>query len=79
VTDPVTLRWLLASGGLTPTLHKQVQLILVSINYDTAVNMLLRAIPLSQQFPYTWGFIDKPPGLPVSEMLSFTEQLTRSH
>jgi hypothetical protein len=33
-----------------------------SINYDTAVNMLLRAIPLSQQVPYSWGFIDKPPG-----------------
>ena len=35
-----------------------------TVNYDAAVNMLLRAIPLSQQVPYTWGFIDKPQGEP---------------
>jgi hypothetical protein len=33
-----------------------------AITYETAVNMLLHAISLSQQVPYTWGFIDKPAG-----------------
>jgi hypothetical protein len=34
-----------------------------NVNYDNAVQMLLRAIQLSQSVPYTWGFIDKPAGL----------------
>lgn len=33
-----------------------------SLNYDGAVTMLLRAIPLSHQTPYAWSFIDKPQG-----------------
>jgi len=36
-----------------------------SITYDTVVNMLLRAVTLSQQVPYTWSFIDKPAGASV--------------
>jgi hypothetical protein len=36
-----------------------------TINYETAANMLLRAITLSQQVPFVWGFIDKPAGLSV--------------
>ncbi|KII91012.1 hypothetical protein PLICRDRAFT_28867 [Plicaturopsis crispa FD-325 SS-3] len=31
-----------------------------SINYEMATKMLLRSHALSQQFPYTWSFIDKP-------------------
>lgn len=32
------------------------------VTYDMAVNMLLRAISMSQNVPYTWGFVDKPLG-----------------
>ncbi|KAF8237206.1 hypothetical protein L208DRAFT_1356612 [Tricholoma matsutake] len=31
------------------------------INYDSAVNMLLRATSMAQAVPFAWGFIDKPP------------------
>ncbi|KAF4577065.1 hypothetical protein EYR36_005052 [Pleurotus pulmonarius] len=31
-----------------------------NIDFETAVTMLLRAIPLSQQVPFSWGYIDKP-------------------
>lgn len=30
------------------------------INYEHAVEMLLRAVPTSQNTPFVWGFIDKP-------------------
>lgn len=33
------------------------------VTFDTAVTILLRAIQLSQNIPYTWGFIDKPGGM----------------
>jgi hypothetical protein len=33
-----------------------------ALTYEYAVNMLLRAIPLSNQLPYQWGYIDKPLG-----------------
>ena len=32
------------------------------INYETAVNMLLRAMAMSTSVPFAWGFVDKPPG-----------------
>ncbi|KAG6879230.1 hypothetical protein C0992_004291 [Termitomyces sp. T32_za158] len=32
------------------------------INYETAVNMLLRATAMSTNVPFAWGFVDKPPG-----------------
>ncbi|KAG6871014.1 hypothetical protein C0995_009036 [Termitomyces sp. Mi166 len=31
------------------------------ISYETAVNMLLRAMAMSTTVPFSWGFIDKPP------------------
>ncbi|KNZ73233.1 SWI/SNF and RSC complexes subunit ssr4 [Termitomyces sp. J132] len=31
------------------------------INYETAVNMLLRATAMSTSVPFAWGFVDKPP------------------
>ncbi|KAF8798883.1 hypothetical protein BYT27DRAFT_7121926 [Phlegmacium glaucopus] len=30
------------------------------ITYESAVNMLLRAISMAQNIPFTWGFVDKP-------------------
>ena len=33
-----------------------------NVTYETAVSMLLRALNLSQQVPYVWAYIDKPPG-----------------
>ena len=32
------------------------------ISHENAVNMLLRAIQLSQHTPFVWGYIDKPNG-----------------
>lgn len=32
------------------------------VNYENAVEMLVRAIPTSQNTPFVWGFIDKPAG-----------------
>ena len=32
------------------------------INYEHAVEMLIRAVPTSQNTPFIWGFIDKPAG-----------------
>jgi len=32
------------------------------ITYESAVNMLLRAISMAQNIPFTWGFVDKPLG-----------------
>ena len=32
------------------------------ITYESAVNMLLRAISMAQNIPFAWGFIDKPSG-----------------
>ncbi|EGN97871.1 hypothetical protein SERLA73DRAFT_109126 [Serpula lacrymans var. lacrymans S7.3] len=37
----------------TPGLHQ-------TVTYEAAINMLLRAIQLSQNVPYTWNYIDKP-------------------
>jgi len=33
-----------------------------NVTIETAANMLLRALPLSQSVPYSWTFIDKPVG-----------------
>lgn len=38
-----------------------------TVTYEIAGNMLLRAIPLSSQVPYTWGYIDKPAGEQATE------------
>jgi hypothetical protein len=35
-----------------------------TVTYEQAMNMLLRAIPLSNQLPYQWSYIDKPSGKP---------------
>ena len=32
------------------------------VTYDSAVNMLLRAMSMAQAVPFAWGFLDKPPG-----------------
>ncbi|KAH7927673.1 hypothetical protein BV22DRAFT_263416 [Leucogyrophana mollusca] len=32
-----------------------------NVTLESAVSMLLRAVQLSQNVPYSWGFIDKPP------------------
>lgn len=32
------------------------------VNYEHAVEMLIRAVPTSQNTPFVWGFIDKPAG-----------------
>jgi hypothetical protein len=32
------------------------------INYELAVEMLMRAVLTSQNTPFVWGFIDKPAG-----------------
>ncbi|SJL07776.1 uncharacterized protein ARMOST_11126 [Armillaria ostoyae] len=31
------------------------------VSFESAVNMLLRAIQMATTMPFTWGFIDKPP------------------
>jgi hypothetical protein len=33
-----------------------------TVTHEDAVNMLLRSIRMSNQVPYSWGYIDKPPG-----------------
>jgi hypothetical protein len=33
-----------------------------SINYELAVTMLMKALQVSQQVPYTWSWIDRPSG-----------------
>lgn len=33
------------------------------VSFESAVNMLLRAIQMATTMPFTWGFIDKPPGM----------------
>ena len=35
----------------------------IQITYETAVQMLLRAIQLAQHTPFSWGYIDKPTGM----------------
>ena len=37
-----------------------------SVNYEQAVSMLQRAVKMSAQMPYSWGYIDKPLGAPPS-------------
>ena len=32
------------------------------ITYDSAVTMLLRAMSMAQTVPFSWSFVDKPPG-----------------
>lgn len=34
----------------------------LSITYDMAVTMLMKATVLSQQVPFSWGWIDQPSG-----------------
>src|ERR1700730_13257744 len=51
-----------------------------SLSYETALNMLLRAVVLSNQIPYHWGYIDKPAGeghLLTRPWFSTTEPLLR--
>jgi hypothetical protein len=36
-----------------------------SVTYEMAVSMLTKALQVSQQVPYTWGWIDRPSGMSI--------------
>ena len=33
------------------------------VTYEVALSMLLRAMSMAQNVPFSWGYIDKPSGL----------------
>ncbi len=46
------------------------------VSFESAVNMLLRAIQMATTMPFTWGFIDKPPGMFYLMLCPFLLYLT---
>ena len=46
-----------------------------ALTMEMAVNLLIRGTQASLQLPYTWGYVDRPPGTPPL-LLSFASVVT---